>query len=186
MTIASLIIDTSTLVWAVIPIRQYRTKLFGYFLIFAVLEVAFLILKNFYYINTYYYYLYGVILLIYPVFYGIKRKYRIWIIVGLIIIGSFLSYLSAKYAILVQLAVHLAILLNFLRYFIINYGESRRINIFNLMLVLYEFSIIPKFFILYSESMAGLAYFYLSTIIEIFIGLFFVFFNEKNSPAIRL
>jgi hypothetical protein len=55
-----------------------------------------------------------------------------------------------------------------------------------LMLVLYEFSVIPKFFILYSESMAGLAYFYFSTIIEIFIGLFFVFFNEKNSPTIRL
>jgi hypothetical protein len=186
MGLINLIINTNTLVWVIIPFRQYKTRFFGYFLILAVLDLAYIVLKNFIQINTLYYYLYGTILLLYPALLEIKHNYKIGILIVLGITGSFVLYNSPIDSILVQVVIHLIIFINFLKLLIIHYSQARKLKIFHLMLIIYEFSVILKFFVYYKEIGIGPVYYFLTTAFEILIGLFFIFINEKNSPEFSI
>ena len=56
---------------------------------------------------------------------------------------------------------------------------------FNLILLLYEASVLFKFSASYFIT-AGYLFFYITTAFEILIAVFFSLVNEKNSPVLKL
>lgn len=54
------------------------------------------------------------------------------------------------------------------------------------MLVVYEFSLLLKFFVYYHEMGVGPVYYYVTTAFQIMIGIFFIFVNEINSTKLTI
>lgn len=186
MNFRSLIIIFSTFIWILIPLRQYKTRFFGYFFVLAVIDLIFFIAHRFIFINSLYYYLFGTILLVYPTLFELNRKNKILLISTLTLFGTLVVFYAPLYSALFQIAIHIMIMVFFLKILVIYYSQKRKLLIFHLILVIYEFSVILKFFIVYSETKIILPYFLVTTVFEMLMGLFFILKNEINSPELKL
>ncbi len=179
MIIPKIIFYINVSFWLLPPFRQKGCKYFLYFLILALSDPIVMIINWFRPLESSVYYL---VVSTFILIVLLKKKY---LLLTLILILFAAIYLSNPEIRMFTFLVHFIILLYFLREFIMIISKDSGILIFNLMLVLYEASIIFKFAASYL-SIAGYLYFYLTTAFEIFIALFFAIFNEKNSPFIKL
>lgn len=177
---------TSIFIWVLIPIRQFRTRFFLFFLILGLLDLSSLILLYVFNSKAEIFYLIGTAILLYPFLTDLKNVYRFGVVAVLIVSAFIIFYYTNINPILFQMVIHIAILIYFLKVLILYYGLNRKILLFHLFLLAYEFSLILKFFVYWHEFNLGLIYFYLTTIFQILIGIFFLFINEKNSPLIKV
>lgn len=174
------------IVWLLIPIRQYTTRFFLFFLILALVDPFLLGIYQFVQINSILYYLFCAIILLYPTLFEIKKSIRIILIVFFLILSFTMLQFSIIDAILIQIIIHLMIFIFFLNLLVIYYSRNRQLLLFHLILVIYQFSVLLKFFVYYSKAEFGEIYFFATTAFEILIGLFFILFNENNSPKFSL
>jgi hypothetical protein len=179
MIIPRIIFYFNILAWLLPPLRQKGHKYFLYFLILALSDPVRALLNLIHPFDaTSYYLVISTLTLI-----AILRKkfyYILLLLVALIII-FFNNYEIGVFSFL----VHFVIILLFLKDLIILISGENVINIFNLVLVLYEASVLFKFAATYF-SIGGYLFFYITTAFEIFIAIFFTIYNEKNSPVIKL
>ncbi|MEW6702694.1 MAG: hypothetical protein AB1298_08230 [Bacteroidota bacterium] len=61
---------------------------------------------------------------------------------------------------------------------------SSMINFFHVVLVFYETSAIMKILAVITDAQTGAAYFYITTIFQMLIGIFFSIFREENSKLL--
>ncbi|HCY75823.1 MAG TPA: hypothetical protein DHV28_07860 [Ignavibacteriales bacterium] len=176
----------SIVIWALIPIRQFGTRLFLFFLILALLDLSSFILLYVFKTKTEVIYLIGTTILLYPLLTELKNIYRFGVVWVLVAAAFIIFYYTSISPILFQMVIHLAILIYFLKVLVLYYGLNRNVLLFHCFLLAYEFSLILKFFVYWHELNLGLIYFYLTTIFQIGIGIFFLFINEKNSPFIKI
>lgn len=176
----------SLIIWVLIPIRQFGTRFFLFFLILGLLDLTAFVLLIIFKINFELIYLVGTSLLLYPLLIGLKNVYRFGIASILVVAAFIIFYYTNINPILFQMVIHLVILIYFLKVLILYYGLNRKVLFFHFFLLAYEFSLLLKFFVYWHELNLGLIYFYLTTIFQILIGIFFLFINEKNSPLIRV
>ncbi len=176
----------SIVIWVLIPIRQLGTRLFLFFLILALLDLSSFILLYVFKTKAEVIYLIGSTRLLYPVLTDLKYIYRFAVVSILIAAAFIIFYYTSISPILFQMVIHLAILIYFLKVLVLYYGLNRKVLLFHLFLLTYEFSLLLKFFVFWHELNLGLVYFYLTTIFQILIGIFFLFINEKNSPQINI
>ena len=186
MELLKIILYINSLIWFLIPIRQYKTRFFSFFLVLALFDPIVIILYQFLTFKSLNLYLIGTVILLYPALFGVTKKIKISILLLFCIASLITIYFSLFDLILIQIAIHLIIFIYFLKLFVIHFSESRQILLFHLFLLGYEFSILLKFIVYYNEVALGQIYFYGTTAVEILIGLFFIFVNEKNSPAIKV
>lgn len=181
--IIKLLYFASLIVWILPPIRQYKSYMFDFFLVLAVIDPAT--------------FLYGLItksnlplwliaLFIYLLFISIvteeflkKLKY-VFIALPLLFVTS-IPYMSTKYYHILFVSMDLVLLFVFLKWLITSYVESKKLNIFYLMLVFYMLTIILKFFNLIIGFADASAFFIITTIAQIAFGLFFSIFREDGS-----
>lgn len=179
MIIPKIIFFLNIAAWLVPPFRQRGCKYFLYFLLLAVSDPLYTVIDWFRPTEAAFYYsIISALLLIVLV----KKKFLYLLILLLAVAGIFLSNPEIR---IFAFAIHFIILLYFLREFIVIISAESRIVIFNLVLILYEASVIFKFAASYLE-IAGYLFFYITTAFEIFIAIFFSIYNEKNSPALRI
>ena len=176
----------SLIIWVLIPIRQFGTRLFLFFLILSLIDLTAFVMLFVFKINFELIYLVGTTLLLYPLLTDLKNIYRIGVIAVLVVAAFIIFYYSNINPILFQMVIHIAILLYFLKVLVLYYGLNRNVLLFHFFLLAYEFSLLLKFFVYWHELNLGLIYFYLTTIFQILIGIFFLFINEKNSPLIKV
>lgn len=174
------------IVWFLIPIRQFKTRLFLFFLILALVDPFLLGIYQFVQINSILYYLFCAIILLYPTLFEIKKSIRIILIVFFLILSFISVQFSIIDAILIQIIIHLMIFIFFLNLLVIYYSRNRQVLFFHLILVIYQFSVLLKFYVYYSKTEIGEIYFFATTAFEILIGLFFILFNENNSPKFSI
>ncbi len=112
----------------------------------------------------------------------IRNKYLLLLLIPAILTGFFLNTAEIR---VFTIILHFAILIFFLKEFILIISRESKIVLFNLVILLYEASVIFKFSASYFLT-GGYLFFYLTTAFEILIAVFFTFINEKNSPSFKL
>lgn len=177
---------TLIIIWFLVPIRQFKTRFFGYFLVLALMDPLYILLTQFIVIDSPSYYLFCTIALIFPTLFDLQKKYTIGLI-GFFILWSWLAfYKFPAQLIAIQIIIHLIIFIFFLKVLILFFSKHRNLLLFHFILLIYEFSILLKFFVYSTQIGIGPIYYYVTTAIEILIGIFFIFVNEKNSPLIKI
>ncbi|OGU40213.1 MAG: hypothetical protein A2315_17285 [Ignavibacteria bacterium RIFOXYB2_FULL_35_12] len=184
MLILKSIAYITIIVWLIIPIRQFKTRFFLFFLILGLLDPIAYSLGHILNLNYTVSYLFGTIVLLYPTLFEIKRKIKLWLVFACLTIGLFVVLYPINVSTIIQIVIHFIIFISFLRILVVFFSENRRILLFHLMLVVYEFSLLLKFFVYYHEVGVGPAYYYVTTSFQIMIGIFFLFVNEVNRPKL--
>ena len=87
--------------------------------------------------------------------------------------------------ILVMIVLHLMILTVFLRTFIFTAVLHGRFDIFVLGLITYELSLLIRFFYAANNTSLGLYYYFISTLFEIMLGIYFTVFRA-DSPLMQI
>ena len=186
MFFAKVIALISIFIWIIIPLRQFNSKYFIYFLILAILDPLILIIQLFVVLEPFRIYSVAVLFQIMSLINFKKNAQFKFILFLVIIINIWLSfYLSISEILLLIIFENFIVLSLFFRLTILNIFESIKINLFYVILILYVLSIIMKFFVDYIDIKFGLNYFYLTSAFEIIVGIFFIFFNDKNSPKLN-
>lgn len=186
MEIIKFITYSATLIWLLVPIKQYGTKFFYFFLVLGLFDPITITLYKFFSFKSLELYLVGSILLIYTALFDVTKATRFFLM-GIFAVASMIVvvYFPANVTI-IHILIHLIILIQFLKILMKHFSENRSLLWFHTILVTYETSLLLKFFIYVAEAETGPIYFYVTTLIQIFIGLFFLFVNEKNSPVIKV
>lgn len=186
MSFILVIIYFTVFIWLLVPIKQYNTRFFIYFLILGLLDPVAILLFYIFNIDTHVIYLIGTTVLFLPAMIGIKKKPKVYIFIPIIFYTLLELLFSIQSLLIPQLVIHIFILINFTRLMILSLQESKSIKIFWLVILTYEFSVILKFFVPLGNIELGPSYFYFTTAIQIFIGIYFLFYNETNSTKINI
>lgn len=187
MVIPYIIYYISVIVWLFPPLRQYRTKYFSFFLILALSDPF----SSFFYhlLKIYPIRIYLIItfLLIVSVTYKNKSVRQI-VLFAVILAGLVITDFYLKAAYIYDLNIFLSGILVFLfvKETILSFNKNLTINLFYLVLTLYEISVVLKFLFNIYLTNKGIVYFYTTTAFEILIGIFFIFYNVLNSPNFKL
>ena len=178
MIIAKFIFYVNIVAWLFPPFRQKGCK---YFLFFVILALSDLIWYSFFrmHMQDAAYYLFISTLLLAAV---MRKKYLLLLLIPVLSAGFFLTASELR---IFTMILHFAILIFFLKEFILIISRESKIVLFDLVILLYEASVIFKFGASYFLT-AGYLFFYITTAFEILIAVFFSFINEKNSPAFKL
>jgi hypothetical protein len=176
----------SVFIWLLIPLRQIKTRFFLFFLVLAMMDFLYYLLTKAIIVDSLPYYLLWTVILLYTALFDLKTKNRHILIICLVVPGLLILLYQPQHSLLFQTIIHLIIFTIFLRVLIIHFGEKRNLLWFHLMLIVYEFSILLKFFVYYTEIEIGIIYYYVTTAFQILMGVFFIFVSEKNSPAIKM
>ena len=181
-----ILVYASIIVWLFPPIRQFRKSNFYFFLILALMDpIAFIYFEIFKHTISFNYYLIGNYLLLVSVLWNSNKseiKYSL-IVVGIFyLILLFTINFSANDHLLIAIILQVVILLVFLRTFIVEYAINSKFNFFYLALVFYILTNISKFLIVLIGFADATALFIITTIAQIFFGLFFSVYRE-NKPG---
>lgn len=176
-----ILIFTSMILWLFPPIRQYKQNYFWFFLFLAITDpIAFVIGRSFG-IQPPQTYIAFVLLYFFSLLnYKIINFYKIVASIVLILIGAFSFINHEKYADYYFIAVTLLMLFIVSKnsfQFIVNSG---RINFFHIVLVFYMLTIIFKFWWLLVQFDTGLVFWWVTTSLQLFVGIFFSFYRENN------
>ncbi len=187
MVFPYILLAISITVWALVPFRQYRGNYFIFFLILALSDPLVLLLYSIFPFHSVRFYSATSPFLIYSLldFNKIKRKYLIFIFITITNI-----YFSVSASILF---VKLDLLLQDLIILYLVFGKTlsdvfwnHRISIFYFILDLYIMTLIFKDIIIIINLRKGIYYFYISSALEVLIGVYFILYNERNSARYKL
>lgn len=185
MIIAKFIVYLSVFVWLFPPIKQFRSSFFYFFLVLALgdpISVPFIYYR-----------------LIPPSVFHLaisaaayfslpqlnRHLKRAYIIPVLALIFAFSVLLPKEYLILLIGILHFFIFLAILQYTINFLSITGRIQLFHLLLLTYETSLLLKFIDKIFAVNYGMTEFYFTTGFQIILGILFCFINEEN-PKLSL
>ena len=169
--------------WMAPPFKQARGHFFYYFFLLAISEPIGSSLYFFWKIPAYYPYTTASFLLILSVF-RYKDKWGKEIILINALLFALVIIFFQKYAFHTAALFHLLLLGYFMTLFLRKYFMRGVIYIYLLMLVMFEFATVLMFSLRFVRTNANIAFSYLLSLFEIFICIFFIIYNFKNSPRI--
>lgn len=186
MALVQVIQLLSTLLWIFVPIRQSRTRLFLFFLILGLSDIIYIVLMLALEIESLTFYAFSAATLLYAALISISRRKRLLLFAFTITSAGIIVFFLPDQKIVFQIIIHLIVFALFTRLMILYFSENRKLLLFHFVLIVYEFSVLLKFFVYYHEIQVGIAYYYVTTALQLLLGIFFLFVNEKNSPKFRL
>ena len=186
MEIAKLIAHLTSAIWLFIPLRQRGTKYFYYFLINAI-SSAVLLINSFNLFHPAYLYLGQGFFLIISLFDFKKLPNYIFILLGILGVSILLPFLiSIKIIPPLLIIEHIIIFLIILKKTLQYFAQFEKLVLFHFVLLLFVISLITRFYVIIQNIRTGIIFFYLTTALGILIGIYFLFYNEKNSFKISL
>ncbi|MFA7418155.1 MAG: hypothetical protein WCZ90_00615 [Melioribacteraceae bacterium] len=97
----------------------------------------------------------------------------------------FIPYMTTKHYHIIFICMDVVLLFVFLKWLITSYVEHKKLNIFYLMLVFYIITIILKFFNLLIGFADASAFFVITSVAQIFFGLFFSVVREDGAGIVH-
>lgn len=186
MNIAIYITSVLYLIWLIIPLRQAKTHYFFYFLVLSVLS-AVMLLDYFLLIHPAYFYPAAFSFLIISLFNFKKIPYYIFFLSAVLAVSILLPFVLSIQTITIILVIqNVIIFIIILKRAIVYSSTTSKLNIFHFVLLLYQVTLITRFIVVIGEIRTGIIFFYLSAAFGIFIGIYFLFYNEKNSHQVSL
>ena len=182
--LTKIIVYTSVVIWLLPPIRQFKGRFFIFFLILGLMDPVSILFSKFFGkpIPFYFYVSAGYAVLIALVWKGSSKKIKYLLISSLIFLQVFLIIVSlnTNTLLIINLVNELLIFLVVLKLYITEYANSRRPNLFIIVLLFYELTNIFKFLNLLIGFADATAFFIITSIAQIAFGLFFAIFREDN------
>ncbi len=181
MNLLILILYCSILIWLITPIRQYKTK---YFFMFLVLGLSDLLSRIFFgfglieksnNINI----TIASLLIIFSLLY-FRHIYRYLILFVLLLIFTYVLYFvfyTIENENIFQTFLQLIILVLIFADFLNHTLSKKEISIFLTILLFYQTTNLLKFVNIFTETIVGYFYFFVTSFFQIAIGLFFCFVN---------
>ncbi|MCX7875289.1 MAG: hypothetical protein N2321_03860 [Melioribacteraceae bacterium] len=176
-----LIMYIAIVAWLIPPIRQFKQSLYKYFLVLALTDPIGIILGKLLQFPPYLFYNFSSIVLLFSVFEykNINKKIIISSIILLII-----SYLASKspnkYTFYFIIFINFLILLIFLKRTLLFVIDNSLINIFHMILLLYQTTSILKMLSVVENFSSGVYYYAITNIFQILIAIFFSIFTEND------
>lgn len=181
--IIKLLYFASLIVWILPPIRQYKNYMFDFFLVLAVIDPAIflhgLITKT--NMPLWVIALFIYLLVISVLSEELLKKYKYIFITLPLLFSLIIPFMTTKYYHIVFIGMDAVLLFVFLKWLITSYVDKKKLNIFYLMLVFYILTVILKFFNLLIGFADASAFFIITSITQIFFGLYFSFVREGES-----
>ena len=173
------------MVWLLPPIRQYKGKLFLYFLLLAIADPLSHVLTISFSTNSYQIYSlisFGAVLAV-----SVNKIYRkniAFVFTGFIL-TLFITITQDRNVIYIYLIVlHLIILWNFLKETLISFSKNNFLTLGWVVLILYEISIVLKLIVVLEVTQVSVIYYYLTTGFEILIAIFFTIYKVEDRKSV--
>jgi len=171
--------------WIFPAVKQYRTELFWYFLIYAALDPLVFVTSYLRLNVTIYMYSFFSILLLLSVIWPFRKRISSKLLIAasfiLLTVTNFDSPNSANHA---QVYIHLFITFFFIWRTFSFVAETGKANLFHLFLLMEEVSIIFKFLAVIIEIKTGVIFFYATSAFQILIAIFFTLYREDNKKLL--
>lgn len=184
MDITNTIVLFNILFWIIPVFRQYRDGYFYYFLTLAASGVLIWFLIYTLKIHPMYTSLLMSFSAVLAVLYYTRKRKRKWIIAAVLIV--ILPLGSPDIARLGVFVLHGIILYYFMSLLARDMANTDNINMYFIILILYESSILLKISARIVNVYTGMYFFYITTAFEILIAVYFIFYNLRNSPKLKL
>jgi hypothetical protein len=172
-------------IWVIPPIRQYKQRLFYYFLFMAFGDpIQRLITHNNFTMPSNYYTTFSYILLAAILWNKKSPKLNYLLIAGGIVI-FILSSIVFKFTYdtdkLFFLGLQIIILFLFLKKFITDYTSYSKINVFQLVLVFFQLTVVSKIGLFILGTSNAIAFYIITSTIGIAFGLYFSIYREDKT-----
>ncbi|MEW6004422.1 MAG: hypothetical protein AB1695_03820 [Stygiobacter sp.] len=176
-----LIMYVAIVAWLLPPLKQYKDDLFFYFLVLALTDPIAIIIGKLMHFSPYLFYNFSSVVLLYSLsnFKNLNKK-SISLFFILIIIGYLASQSPSKFTFYYIILINFIILLKLMVRTLLFVINSSLINIFHMILILYQTASILKVLSLVENFSSGIYYFALTNIFQILIAIFFTIFNEND------
>jgi len=180
MYLASIIVYISSIAWIFPIFRQYNTKMFYFFLVLGLSDPINILCI--WVLNTKPGLIYSIAAL--QLFYSLNLRDRkeirlsyadllfVVLFLLMIIFISELFYLTT--------AIHILILARIVQIVIMPLHQRSELNIFYLVLLFYEITVLIKLSVYLSGTDAGILFAYITIAFQILIAVFFTVFKENN------
>lgn len=184
MPLTELIYNLNVFFWLLPVFRQYRDGYFYYFLVLAISEPLFLLCLHTLKIYPMYFYLAVSYFSLLAVLYYKKRLKISFALSALILtIFFYADLLSASAGIFL---LHFIIFYNILDIFMKETITSQRINLYFVVMLFYEATILLKMAVKIMDFSSGIYFYYIITAFDIFVAIYFIFCNIRTSPKLKL
>ncbi|MCX6169107.1 MAG: hypothetical protein NTX65_07205 [Ignavibacteriales bacterium] len=179
MTIYFVIVSLSMFFWIFPAVKQFKTNLFLYFLIYAMMDpITIIIISNIKHTRIE---LLFTFLLMLSVLWSFKYKKSIRILIAVVLSLVLYSYFSDRiFYLTLTISIHTIIVYFFIKRTFSFTANCGKVNIFHLFLLLEEISIILKISASLISVETGPVYSYTTTAFEILIAIFFTLYREDN------
>lgn len=181
MKVQYIVVYLSILFWIFPAVRQYKTELFWYFLVFALtdpISMILITLKT----NTPHTTLIFSFILLFSVLCPLLKKSStkaVLFVVSTLFIYSFFT--SGIFITSLKLLFHIIIIFYFVQRSLSFITKTDKVNIFHLFLLLEEISIVLKILAVLNNAKTGLALFTATGLFQIMIAIFFTLYKEDDS-----
>lgn len=185
--ISQILFYVSFFIWLLPPIRNYKERLFYFFLVLALTDIFSFILRYSFGAATASQLLIipNYLLLVSLVNKETLRKYKYLFLLGLIISFSVIFiHFIALHSYTIRQIMLVIILFMVLKILVVEYGISGKIKIFYLVLLFYQLTNILKYLNIWLGFADATAFFIITSIFQIAFGLFFSIFRENNSRLV--
>ncbi|MCX6169109.1 MAG: hypothetical protein NTX65_07215 [Ignavibacteriales bacterium] len=183
MKINNIVIYLSIFFWIFPAIKQYKTKLFWYFFVFALTDPVVLIIRPLImFTSNNPVYILSNFLLMLSVLWPFKNKKSIRILIVVVLSLCLFSFFSDhRFYFSLMILGHIIITYFFIKRTFMFIANSGKVNVFHLFLLLEEISIILKTSAVLISLQTGAIYFVATGAFEILIAIFFTLYREDNS-----
>lgn len=171
------------LIWAVVPFRQYKKKYFIFFLALICGDLITLVTRILAHSGTNFFYVpFSFLALVSLLDKKFTKKY--WIIIAILFLAFCIINLEYNLVVFSVIIIHLAILFILLKSLIVSFAKLRHVNIFLLLLIFYEITLIAKY-INYLTGFSNDYYYYIiTTVFEILFGIFFIIYKADDNKLV--
>lgn len=184
MIIPNIVLAISILVWFITIFTQKKSSVFVYFLMLGISDPISLICEYTLTLPSGIIFVIAGLVILFALrsnnFKSIKFRFLDYFFLASFIIAILLSVNLFNFALL----VHVFILINFIERIIITLHFEGTINIFFLVIVFYETSLLIKGIVYASSTVSGFVLFSITLAFQIFIAIFFIIFTEDNPKLI--
>jgi hypothetical protein len=178
---------SSVLAWLFPPFRQYKTRYVFYFIALALADPLSLLFFQIIDMNLWQGHAISTSIYIILLLFGGKTK-KVVIFSIIIFWIMLLFYAGAS-----DITLHNVVAFNFFiilfiisKNFIVNIKETESINLFFVVLLLYNISGVMKVLFRLNYSNTGYLYFFLTNFFQIFIAIYFTVYNVNNAKRFHL
>ena len=191
MKLFSLLTYTAAIIWALVPIRQYKSKYFFYFLFFVSSDIVTLVARLVFHSGTNFFYGPLTFLSLCALL-NVRhmRKYKIILAILFIITCIFSLDINIigipefqRMGMSISI-IHLLILYIFIKELFITSEKNHAINLFLVVLVFYEITVVTKFLNYLTGFTNDYFYYSITNVFEILFAIFFIVFKADNSRLI--